>query len=107
PTTNILRSRAQNNRAILFRHALKLINGSLGNIVAPGLTIATENPVYLQGDWNATATGGVGFGNPHVATSIVADSVTLLSSNWNDNVSFASPYTPGNRARSADSYYRV
>ena len=104
PTTDVRTSRAQVNRALLFRYALKLINGGLGNIVAPGLTIATENPVYVQGDWNANAAG---FGNPHVATSIIADGVTLLSNNWNDLVSFSSPYTPGNRVRSAQSYYRV
>ena len=104
PTTNVRAARAQVNRPILFRHALKLINGGLGNIVAPGLTFATENPVYVQGDFNANAAG---FGNPHVATSIIADGVTLLSNNWNDNVSFTQPYAPGNRARSAQSYYRV
>ena len=104
PTTNVRASRAQVNRALLFRRALKLTNGGLGNIVAPGLTFATENPVYVQGDWNANAAG---FGNPHVATSIIADGVTLLSNNWSDMVSFSSPYTPANRPRSAQSYYRV
>ena len=104
PTTDVRANRAQVNRAILFRRALKLINGSLGNIVSPGLTIATENPVYIQGDFNANAAG---FGNPHVATSVIADGVTLLSNNWNDNVSFTQPYSPGSRARSAQSYYRV
>jgi hypothetical protein len=104
PTVDVKSSRAMVNRALLYRHALKLINGGLGNIVSPGLTIATENPVYIQGDYNANSGG---FGDPHVATSVIADSVTLLSSNWSDAVSFSSPYTPGNRARSAQSYYRV
>jgi hypothetical protein len=104
PTTDVKSSRAMVNRALLYRHALKLINGGLGNIVSPGLTIATENPVYIQGDFNANSSG---FGDPHVATSVIADSVTLLSSNWSDAVSFSSPYTPGNRTRSTQSYYRV
>jgi hypothetical protein len=105
PTVNVRAPRAMSNRALLFRHALKLVNGSLGNIVAPGLTISAENPVYIQGDWNASAAAG--FANPHVATSVVADSVTLLSNAWNDWRSLTSPYTPANRPRSADSYYRV
>jgi hypothetical protein len=104
PTTDVKASRVMVNRALLNRHALKLVNGSLGNIVAPGLTVASENPVYIQGDYNANSAG---FGNPHVATSVIADGVTLLSGNWSDAVSFSSPYTPGNRARSAQSYYRV
>jgi Tfp pilus assembly protein PilX len=103
PTTALTAPQAKVNRAILFRRALKLVNGGLGNIVAPGLTVASENPVYVQGDWNANAAG---FGNPHVATSIAADSVTLLSNNWNDNVSMNFPYTPASRPRSAQSYYR-
>ena len=55
---------ARRNPPVFFRRALKLTNGALGNLVAPGLTIASENPVYIQGNWNAN---GSGFGNPHVA----------------------------------------
>ena len=40
---------ARRNPAIFFRRALKLTNGALGNLVAPGLTIASENPVYVAG----------------------------------------------------------
>jgi len=104
PWTQLNRAEAQTNRAILFRRALKLVNGGYGMLVWPGLTIVSENPVYLQGDWNGT------FGFPDanaVATSIIADAVTLLSNNWTDNISFTSPYSPGGRPRSAQSYYRV
>jgi hypothetical protein len=107
PTTQIGAGAAKVNRAYLFRRALKLVNGSLGNIVAPGLTIAAENPIYLQGDWNANAAG---FGDPHVATSVVGDAVTMLSNNWNDIRSFGSPgspYATSARPRSAHTYYRV
>lgn len=103
PTTAVSPPQARVNRAVLFRRALKLINGSLGNIVMPGLTIASENPVYVHGDWNANQAG---FGTPNAATSILTDAVTLLSNNWNDSISFTSPYTPGGRARSAQSFYR-
>jgi hypothetical protein len=112
PTTAVGRGVAQVNRAIFFRRALKLTNGAIvggvRQIVAPGLTIATENPVYIQGDWNAS-TGGFTSATDvaqHVATSVIADAVTLLSSAWNDNLSFSQPYAPGNRPR-ATSFVRV
>ena len=58
------------------------------------MTIVSENPVYVQGDWNANA-GNNGFDGAHAATSIIADAVTLLSGAWNDTVSFTQPYTSG------------
>ena len=82
------------------------------------MTIAAENPVYVQGDFNANSNGN-GFNDPHVATSIAADAVTLLSDNWNDYNSFLFPYqqspvstspapvtNPGQRA-GYTSWYRV
>jgi Tfp pilus assembly protein PilX len=104
PTTTLRVGQAKVNRAVLFRRALKLVNGSLGNIIAPGLTVVAENPVYVQGNWNANAAG---FGNPHVATSVIADAVTLLSNNWNDNISYSSPYNPGGRNRGSQTWYRL
>jgi hypothetical protein len=104
PTTHISKAQAQVNRAVLYRHALKLTNGALGNIVTPGLTFATENPVYIEGDWNANQSG---FGDPHAATAVIGDSVTLLSNNWNDQISFTQPYSPNNRTRGNQTYYRV
>jgi hypothetical protein len=90
------------NPNFFFRRAIKVVNGSflnLGNCpgstssttIPCGLTIATENPAYVQGDFNANSQGN-GFNDPHVATSIAADAVTLLSDNWNDYNSFLFPY---------------
>jgi len=93
---------ARRNPPIFFRRALKLVNGSLGNLVAPGLTIASENPVYVQGNWNANAGG---FGDPHVATAILADAVTLLSGAWNDRRSYTDPHNQGPR-NATTSWYR-
>lgn len=104
PTTAVTAPQAKVNRAILFRRALKLINGTRGNLVTPGLTIASENPLYVQGNWNADAAG---FGDPHVATSVAADTVTMLSNSWNDLNSFSSPYAVAGRPRSSDTYYRM
>lgn len=89
---------ARENPPLFFRRAVKVVNGN--NLTAIGtcpggnncgLTIATENPVYVQGDYNANS-GGNGFSDPYVASSISADAVTLLSNNWNDVNSFATPY---------------
>jgi hypothetical protein len=94
---------AQRNPAIFFRRALKLTNGTLGNIIAPGLTVVSENPVYLQGNWNAT---NAGYGNPHVATAVIADSLTLLSNNWNDRTSYLNPHAAAPRAATT-TWYRL
>ncbi len=106
-TTRLLAGEAQVNRAIVFRRALKLIKGTniVGNNVN-GLTVVSENPVYIQGDWNANAAND-GFTGAHAATSVIADAVTLLSNSWNDDTSFAQPYAVGNRNRNTQAWYRV
>jgi hypothetical protein len=86
---------ARKNRPIFFRRALKLMNGStidLGSVDgnALGLAVISENPVYVQGNYNST--GGT-FDGTHVAASVIADAVTLLSNNWNDIYSFNCPHT--------------
>jgi len=102
---------ARENPPALFRRALKITNGSLislplcpGNITC-GLTIATENPAYIQGDFNANSAGG-GFANPNVAASVAADALTLLSVGWNDANSFSAPYQTGGR-KGTTTWYRL
>ena len=104
PTSPVTAAVARVNRAVLFRRALKLTNGVLGNIIGPGLTIASENPVYVQGDYNAG--GGAGFADGNAASSIAADAVTFLSNSWNDRNSLSSPNNPTGRAAST-TWYRV
>jgi len=97
---------ARENPPYFFRHALKLVNAStisLGTAcygAAPnppcGLTIASENPVYIQGDYNAPGGNMAAAGT--VAASVAADAVTLLSDNWNDVNTFISPYIIVNAA---------
>lgn len=106
PSTTLTSGQARVNRGILFRRALKLTNGGLGNIVAPGLTIVSENPVYIQGDWNFDAATAANPTAAPSATAFIADAVTVLSNNWSDSNSLTSPYTTANRARTANSYYR-
>src|ERR1700674_825072 len=111
---------ARMNPPLFFRRALKLVNGS--NIAAPlgakacpgalvcGLSIVSENPVYVQGDYNANSAGG-GFNDPHVASAVLADAFTFLSNSWNDVNSFSSPYDPGSRSANFNGgttgWYRV
>ena len=92
---------ARRNPPIFFRRALKLINGGLGSLPAPGLAIASENPVYVQGNWNAN---GAGFGSPHVSSSVIADAVTLLSNSWSDRESFIDPHDQNPRQASTTWY---
>ena len=108
PLTFLSGGQAKVNRGVLYRHALKLRNGGLGLLVAPGLTIAAENAVYLQGNWNAAG----GWTGASVATSIAADTVVALSNIWNDLNSFGpstnlNPYDMTGRRRGSDTYYRV
>ncbi len=131
------RNTARVNRAFFFRRALKLVNGGRGNLPAnntQGLTVAAENPVYVQGNYNActnvrpglvanayepACVGGTGFGaNPgvdHVSAAIIADSVTLLSNSWNDIRSFNNPHDSStniaiglaNSRQAATTWYRL
>jgi hypothetical protein len=95
------------NPPVFFRRALKLVNGSTIAIgvcdgVACGLTVVAENPIYVQGDYNAGINGN--FATPFVAAAVIGDAVTLLSDNWNDVNSFAFPYTLGSRAGNTTTY---
>ena len=81
--------------------AVRLING--GVLPAGGLTVASENAVYIQGDYNtgtvganSTAVPANGLGNPDNTASpvvsgytsqpaaVIGDAVMLLSNSWQD-----------------------
>jgi hypothetical protein len=91
------------------RRAVRLVNGSLGNLpVRPdngkgGFTLGSEQPAYILGDYNANLGG---FGDPHAAAAVLGDTVTLLSDSWSDTASFKSPASVAGRP-AATSYYRV
>ncbi len=108
PTLRINCNVGRKNRVTGARHGLKLVNGALGNVPTKpdgtgGFTVASENIVYIVGNYNAD---DAGFGDPHAATAVVADAVSFLSKDWEDWRSFANPITPGNRV-AVTSYYRV
>jgi hypothetical protein len=105
---------ARENPNFIFRRAVKLVNGSdlADNLdtcpggVTCGLTIAAENPVYLQGSYNCPACTGFPLSSTDVGASIIGDAVTLLSDNWNDVNSFIGPYDANLRIP-VQSYYRA
>ena len=103
-----------------FRRGVRLINGQtipgIYDTVTPartkGFAIASENAVYVLGNYNAT--GIVSVGTPTVSTdylplsttsadvpaSISSDAVIVLSNAWQDSVSFLSPFNINNRIAS-------
>ncbi len=99
--------RAAKNRVHYFRRALRLVNGAntgmTNNLPAPGFTVASENPVYVLGNYNAY-TGSTGFNGPHSFSAVIADAVTLLSNAWDDNNAFRYPSTTSGRVRSETNY---
>lgn len=77
------------------RRGVRITNGA--SVPSTGLTIVSDNPVYIQGDFNTGRTSTVeppsNTGdptNPQAGTylrapaSIMGDAVTLLSNNWTD-----------------------
>jgi Tfp pilus assembly protein PilX len=142
------------NRVTGARHALKLVDASLGNlpIMPPGnafnscvqsaasptacggFTVGSENPVYIQGNYNSNcpAAGGgdctpgnanydptwntpPGAEPPHSAASVIADAVTMLSNNWQDagttgsiySGSLINPINPSGQAVPANTPNRI
>ncbi|HXZ78620.1 MAG TPA: PilX N-terminal domain-containing pilus assembly protein [Terriglobales bacterium] len=110
PTTRIAScdTTGQANRVTGARHALKLVNGSSSHLPSTGsgggVTVASENPVYVQGNWNSNTASG--FGAVHVASGVIADAVTLLSLNYTDLRSLQQPTQLGNRG-AARTYFRL
>ena len=107
------------------RHALRLVDGSLGNVPLVsggtladpgGFTVASENPVYIIGPYNTNSTDTTWNSTPvdltgHSSASVIADAVTLLSSAWSDGASLGlggdgTVTNPNNRTTVSD-YYRL
>jgi hypothetical protein len=114
PTVRVdLLTVGRKNRVSGARRAIKLVNGGLGNLPtrpdgSGGFTVASENPVYVVGNYNASSSG-FGTNDGHADAAVIADAVTLLSSNWDDWQSFRHPSYVGSSTtrRAAESWYRV
>jgi hypothetical protein len=73
---------------------VRLVNGSA--LPQNGLTVASQNPVYIQGNYNTALTGPGGTNHPPAA--VLADAVTVLSNNWSDANAANSSSTLASRA---------
>jgi hypothetical protein len=99
-----------------YRRSVRLINGEvLPGVLdkgepekTKGFTVATENGIYVKGNYNATGINIVGTPTQpadyipfdtvdHVPASIVADAVSILSNGWTDANSFRSPFADSGR----------
>jgi PilX N-terminal len=93
-----------------FRRSLRLFNGETlsttvaANKLSPtkGITIASENMVYVWGNYNTTGVSsipaggstmndGVGYTGPQVPASIACDAIFPLSKTWFDGLSALYP----------------
>ncbi len=118
-TTPVPVAEARVNPPVFFRRALKVVNGgyTAGLLRLPrngtqGLSIVAENPLYVQGNFNAPNAAGTDFGNTpgadHASASVIADAVTLLSNGYNDIGSFRSPHVVAVADRAGTTtWYRV
>ena len=64
--------------------AVRVVNGP--NLPNDGLTVATARPLYVLGNYNQSSAANLGTTNTTTTrpASLVADAVTILSSNWRD-----------------------
>ena len=126
----------QNNMVTGPRHVLRLVDGGMTGTTTylphaastttygNGFTVASEEPVYILGNYNSGPSdpfwpsGGNPAGALHSATAVIADAVSLLSNppsgttspttnvGWQDAISFLSPGDVSKRPGNT-SYYRV
>jgi len=100
-----------------YRRGVRLINASvipgIYDTTTPanskGFTFASENGVYVFGNYNATGVTSVGTPTPYdqyipspssssdVPASIAGDSITILSNGWTDATSFLYPFNLSGR----------
>lgn len=127
---------AASSNTRFFRRVVRLINGTTlpgtYDKTTPentkGLTIASENGLYVVGNYNTTGVSSYGTPTPstnympqgdlaatasnptnpnpqkHIPAAIIADGITLLSNNWKDSYSFSSPYNNEGRVPTETSY---
>ena len=104
-----------------YRRGVRLINGSAlpGRYDAAtpentrGFSFASENGVYVKGNYNATGAGLSTTSAPtpaenyfpnntvnHIPASVSGDAITILSNNWTDANSFVNPFSSAARPAS-------
>ena len=104
------------NKVTGARHVVRLVDGGLNNLPTKtdgtgGFSVASENPLYVLGNYNTNA-GDPYWGNqnaadiPHAAAALIADAVTLLSNGWSDLNDMANTTQTTNR-NATTTYYRA
>lgn len=80
---------------------VRLKNGrSLPSNGGLGFTVATKNPLYVQGHYNQTNDAYLGTTNTTSGTvpaALMSDSLTILSGSWSDSTSFSQWNNPAAR----------
>lgn len=70
---------------------VRVLNGA--QLPNGGLTVATPDPLYVQGDFNTRDASGTSVGSDTTHTkpsSLVADAITVLSNGWTDSANATS-----------------
>jgi len=100
-----------------YRRGVRLVNAStlpgIYDTTTPanskGFTVASENGVYVFGNYNATGVSSIGTPTPYnqylpaptssadIPASIVGDAITILSNGWTDSNSFVNPFNLAGR----------
>jgi hypothetical protein len=110
PWTEVVKNysgRGRLARPVLFRRALKIVNGGIdssGNNLLPasGVNFVAENPIYIQGNFNATAASVTA--EPNIPAAVIGDSITLLSNSFLDTITFQFPNDMASRPATTTGY---
>lgn len=108
-----------------YRRGVRLINGTLlpgkydsaNSLNTKGFTVASENGVYVLGNYNASSIASIGTPTPYsdygpqgandIPASIVSDAVTILSNSWVDSNSFRYPFDiTSNKRKASETFLR-
>jgi hypothetical protein len=68
-----------------YEPGVKIINGSKLYGRANGLTLVSNDPVYIKGNYNTLLDSGAAGRKP---ASVICDAINLLSNNWTDSNSY-------------------
>lgn len=78
----------QRSQSSSTESGVRLVNGE--TILPKGLTIATPNPIYVKGHYNApSADRGTSDTSGTLPASLIGDAITILSPDWSDGDSSA------------------
>lgn len=93
-----------------FPNAVRVINGAnIDNAVLPkGLSIVTNLPIYIAGDYNTSSNTDSATSTPWVPALIAGDWVSVLSNNWDDTrLSWAQEDLTDVSRKAADTTYNT